>query len=184
MIDTIHHADIFDLCAVVPDASADMILCDLPYDITQNRWDNLIPFEPMWGAFKRVVKPGAAIVLTASQPFTSLLVCSNLKAFRYEWIWRKSQGSNFLNANKMPLKQHESVLVFCDKLPVYYPQMTKGDPYQSARNGRSDNYGYFKPIRTINLTGDRYPVSVIHFKNENQSEKVHPTQKTLHFSDT
>lgn len=172
----VYQMDIFDLCAAIPRASVDMILCDLPYATTQNEWDALIPFAPMWTAFKRLIVPGAAIVLTASQPFTSTLVCSNLAMFRYEWIWRKSQATGFLDANRKPMKQHESVLVFCDGRAPYYPQMSAGEPYRAIRNGKTTNYGKFDRVGTVNESGDRYPKTVIDFDVENGD---HPTQKPV-----
>lgn len=178
LVNAVHHADIFDLCERVYRAGlrVDMIAADLPYATTQNEWDVLIPFEPMWAAFRRIVNPGAAIVLTASQPFTSLLVCSNLKMFRYEWIWRKDQSTGFLDANRKPMKQHESVLVFCDSRAPYYPQMGKGEPYRAIRNGRTSNYGKFDRVGTVNESGDRYPKSIIEFNVDNG---LHPTQKPV-----
>lgn len=172
---SIYCMDLFDLCAALPRQSVDLILADLPYQTTQNIWDVLIPFDPMWKAFTRITKPGAPIVLTASQPFTSQLVVSNMKLFRYEWIWRKSQATGFLDANRKPMKQHESILVFCDGRAPYYPQMSKGEPYKSIGNGRTTNYGKFDRVGTVNESGDRYPKTVIDFDVENG---LHPTQKS------
>ena len=106
----------------IPDKSIDAIICDLPYQITKLKWDVIIPFEPLWEQYKRIIKDNGAIVLTASQPFTSALVMSNIKMFKYEWIWVKNSGSGFLNASKMPMKKHENILVFYKKLPTYNPQ--------------------------------------------------------------
>lgn len=177
-LNSVNCTDLFALCDGLPDASVDMILCDLPYAVTQNGWDELIPFAPMWTAFKRVIKPRGAIVLTASQPFTSALVMSNPSMFRYEWIWNKSQGSGFLDANRKPLKAHESVLVFAEERPVYYPQMTFGQPYISKRRNaltNSKNYGKFGLVDTIS-NGERFPVSSLYFPNERTE---HPTQKPV-----
>src|SRR5688572_1390419 len=132
-VDRIYHTDLLALCAAMPDQSVDMILCDLPYGTTACAWDTVIPFDPMWAGFKRIIKPRGAIVLTASQPFTSALVMSNIRWFRCEWIWRKSQGTGYLNANRQPMKNHESAIVFAAGAHNYYPQMRKGAAYRATR---------------------------------------------------
>jgi DNA modification methylase len=170
----------------IPDGSVDMILCDPPYGTTACKWDSIIPLEPMWEQLKRVIKPKGAIVMTASQPFTSILVCSNMKMFKYQWVWEKSKASNFLLARKQPLKAHEDVLVFSESTPVYYPQKTKGDPFAGA--GRSKKGSNSDVVNNVpNPTfrndnhGDRFPRSVQYFKTA-ESEKtgaLHPTQKPV-----
>ena len=178
-LDTVHHADIFDLCERVYRAGVlvDMILCDLPYGTTQCAWDTVIPFEPMWKWFKRIVKPNGAIVLTASQPFTSALVMSNPKMFRYEWIWVKSQGSNFLDVNRKPMKNHESVLVFGSSPPSYFPQMEHGSAYRTTTNSKTKAYGKLRMVETVN-TGTRFPKTVLHFSTESD-RGMHTTQKPV-----
>lgn len=179
---TVYHTDLLTLCGELArrGMQADCILMDLPYSTTQNEWDELIPFPDLWRGLRRIVKPGGAIVLTASQPFTSKLVCSNLAMFRYEWIWRKSQSTGFLDANRKPMKQHESVLVFCDQDAPYYPQMQAGTPYRVLPNGKSNgkasNYGKFERVATVNESGERYPKTVIDFDIE---VGMHPTQKPV-----
>lgn len=175
---TITCADIFDLCAQVEPQSVDMILCDLPYGTTACTWDSVIPFAPMWDAFKRLIKPRGAIVLTASQPFTSLLVCSNLAWFRYEWIWEKTMGTGFLNAPIMPLKTHDNVLTFYGTSGSFNPVLGVGVPYR-AKTGIQPR----DTIRDKNIagvlrqnTGTRHPRSVIIFENETG---LHPTQKPV-----
>lgn len=171
------HTDLLTLCASIPRASIDMILCDLPYGTTACSWDEIIPLEPMWAQFKRVIKPRGAIVLTASQPFTSKLVSSNYEMFRCEWIWQKSKGSGYLNANRLPLKSHEVCLVFAFGLHNYYPQMKTGKPYR-ATSGAAGGYVQDQTVAgylTIN-NGDRYPTSVIDFDIETG---LHPTQKPV-----
>ena len=170
----------------IPDHSIDMVLADHPYGTTACTWDSIIPLEPMWEQLKRIIKPNGAIVITASQPFTSVLVCSNLKWFRYQWVWEKSKASNFLLARKQPLKAHEDVLVFSESAPAYYPQKTKGDPFAGA--GRSKKGSNSDVVNNVpNPTfrndnhGDRFPRSVQYFKTA-ESEKVgalHPTQKPV-----
>lgn len=121
-LNKVHHGDCLELMKKIPDESVDMILCDLPYGTTANKWDTIIPFEQLWKEYERIIKNNGAIVLTASQPFTSALVMSNPKMFRYEIVYEKTKGSGFQLANKMPLKSHENVLLFYKKLPTYNPQ--------------------------------------------------------------
>lgn len=126
---TLKRGDCLELMARIPDKSVDLILCDLPYGTTACKWDTVIPFDELWWQYNRIIKPGAAIVLTSSQPFTTALISSNLKGFCYSWIWNKRFGANFAQAKRQPLKVHEDVLVFSDsgKMPTYYPEMTKRD---------------------------------------------------------
>ena len=137
MVTKLIEGDCLERMAEIPDGSVDMVLCDLPYGTTACKWDSVIPFEPLWEHYKRVCKKNAAIALTASQPFTSALVMSNILAFRHEWIWEKSKCSNFLLARKQPLKAHESALIFCFGSPPYYPQKTTGKPYTGEKRGLS-----------------------------------------------
>lgn len=174
-VNRVYQVDALTLLRAMPDKSVDAIITDLPYQTTQNIWDEIIPFVPMWVETKRVLRQGGVFVTTASQPFTSKLVCSNLPMFRYEWIWVKSQATGFLDAPRKPMKQHESILVFSEQRAPYYPQMTKGAPYVSGMNGGSTNYGYFKRVQTVN-DGERYPKSVIEFNIE---KGLHPTQKPI-----
>jgi site-specific DNA-methyltransferase (adenine-specific) len=170
----------------IQSGSVDMILADVPYGTTACKWDSIIPLEPMWEQLKRVIKPNGAIVMTASQPFTSVLVCSNLKWFRYQWVWEKSKASNFLLARKQPLKAHEDVLVFSESAPAYYPQKTKGDPFAGAgraKKGSNSDVVNNVPNPTFrnDNSGDRFPRSVQYFKTA-ESEKtgaLHPTQKPV-----
>ena len=118
------NGDCLEVMKSIPDKSVDMVLCDLPYGTTACKWDNVIPFEPMWEQYDRITKKNAAILLFSAQPFTTDLICSNRKNFRYEIIWQKTQASGFLNANKMPLRAHENILVFYKNLPTYNPIKT------------------------------------------------------------
>jgi site-specific DNA-methyltransferase (adenine-specific) len=167
----------------IPDKSVDMILCDLPYGTTQNKWDCVIPFAPMWEQYKRVAKESAAIVLTATQPFTTSLVRSNPSEFRYSLVWDKKNTTGFLNAKRQPLRRHEDVLVFYKKQPTYNPQMEeRGSPRSKGsynkRAGNGDGcYGKFKNLASFNNV--YYPTSVVEFSNAHQSAKVHPTQKPV-----
>jgi hypothetical protein len=170
----------------IPDKSIDMILCDLPYGTTQCKWDSIIPFELLWGQYRRVIKPNGAIVLTAMQPFTSALVMSNPKMFKYDWTWKKPRGTGHLNAKRQPMRDKEDVLVFSDGVPVYNPQYSKGGPYSKMKGGRTtrdstaDCYGSFyngAEYRNDNK-GFRYPKQVIEF-GVVERNTLHPTQKPV-----
>ena len=176
MINTVMHGDCLELMKDIPDSSIDMILCDLPYGTTACKWDVIIPFDLLWAQYKRIVKPNAAIVLTASQPFTSQLVMSNPKWFRYEWIWEKSNGTGFLSASKMPLKIHENILIFSEFSAKYEPIKTPGKPYSAKRRGGCELYGQ-KRISSIS-DGWRFPNTLIRFTNP-RHESTHPTQKPV-----
>jgi site-specific DNA-methyltransferase (adenine-specific) len=171
------HGDCLELMTTIPDGSVDMILCDLPYGTTQNKWDSVIPFEKLWSQYKRVIKKNGAIVLTAQTPFDKVLGVSNLAWLKYEWIWKKRSGTGHLNSKKMPMKNHENILVFYKDAPTYNPQMTKGKPYDVVYSTHSQNYGKQKDnIRTINI-GERYPLSIQEFNYD--KDKIHPTQKPV-----
>lgn len=165
----------------LPTSSVDMVLCDLPYGTTQCKWDAVIPFEPLWAQLSRVIKDHGAIVLTASQPFTSALVMSNPKMFRYSWVWEKSKATGYLNAKKRPLVAHEDVLVFSKNPIGYNPQMWQGEPYNKGEALRpTDVYGSQKAVLVENKDGMRYPRSVQYFKTaESEGRVIHPTQKPL-----
>jgi site-specific DNA-methyltransferase (adenine-specific) len=161
-----------------------MILTDLPYGSTKNnKWDTIIPFEPLWKQYERVIKLNGAIVLFAQPPFDKILACSNLSLFRYEWIWEKTQATGFLNAKRMPLKAHENILVFYKKLPTYNPQMTHDHPRKisTAKHKRNSkkttNYGTHE-LTTYDSTS-RYPRDVIKFKKDIQQSALQPTQKPV-----
>lgn len=177
--------DCLELMKQIPDGSVDMILCDLPYGTTNIRgWDKVINSDELWRQYKRIIKTDGSIVLFGSQPFTSFLITSNPEMFRYEWIWDKTKGSNFLNANCQPMKIHENILVF-SKLPaspnkkgtaLYNPQKTGDTEYTSVLGAKSDmfNGGKVKPVSTT-LKG-RHPKSILTYKKDG---KVHPTQKPV-----
>ena len=135
--------DCLDVMPTLQAASVDLVLCDLPYGTTQNKWDSVIPLEPLWAEYARVCK--GAVVLTSSQPFTSALVMSNLQAFKYEWMWHKSNATGHLNAKKMPMSQHESILVFAEGKVLYNPQFfQKNKPRAAQRSVKSKgSYGDF-----------------------------------------
>jgi len=171
--------DCLDKLTEISDASVDMILTDLPYGTTACSWDSIIPLDKLWEQYNRVVKENAAMVFTASQPFTTILASSNIKNFRYEWIWQKPQGTNPMNAKIMPLKSHENILVFYKTKPTYNPQMTKGTPYGGFKSETStigEVYGRAKSVHRDNPEGTRYPKTILSFKQE---KGLHPTQKPI-----
>lgn len=168
--------DCLELMENIPDKSIDMILCDLPYGTTKNKWDSVIDLESLWGGYRRIIKDNGTIVLFAQTPFDKVLGNSNLKMLKYEWIWEKHMATGHLNAKKMPMKAHENILVFYKKLPIYNPQFTEGKPYIVNRGNDSSNYGKQRATTTIN-NGFRYPRDVIKFKHD--KEKLHPTQKPV-----
>jgi site-specific DNA-methyltransferase (adenine-specific) len=174
----LYHGDCLDIMPIkIPDKSIDMILCDLPYGTTQNKWDTVIPLEPLWEQYERTIKPNGVIALTAQTPFDKVLGVSNLKILRYEWIWEKTRKTGFLNAKKMPLKKHENVLVFYKKPPKYNPQgITKLDkPIFNRGIASSTNYG--KANKESWRIFTNYPHDII--KVDSVGKTIHPTQKPV-----
>ena len=176
------HGDCIEKMKDIPDNSIDMVLCDPPYGTTACKWDSIIPLEPMWEQLKRVIKPNGAIVMTASQPFTTTLIASNMKMFKYCWVWEKTMASNFALAKKQPFKKHEDICVFYQKQPVYNPQMESGKSYTDRRStgARNASVGIDAGVKRVPIenTGTRYPSSVQKFSNGNNGN-VHPTQKPV-----
>lgn len=174
-------ADCSQIMKQLPDNSIDMVLCDLPYGTTQNKWDSVIPLDQLWKEYKRIVKPNGAIVLTSQGIFTANLIVSNPKMFKYKWVWEKSKSTNFLNAKKQPLRKHEDVCVFYSKQPVYNPQMVEGEPYDKGmrKDQLSGSYGDFHSVH-VQSDGMRYPTDIVYFKtSESEGEVIHPTQKPV-----
>jgi len=176
--------------SALPEGCVDMVFCDLPYGTTQNEWDTLIPFDKLWEQYYRIVKENGAIVLTAQPPFDKILACSNLKDFRYEWVWEKNKATGHLNAKKMPMKAHENILVFYRKLPTYNPQKTTGHkPFGAVKPkdnipepDKKRNYNHVtKTFGNDGTTTDRYPRDVQRFPviNNDNPLKFHPTQKPV-----
>jgi site-specific DNA-methyltransferase (adenine-specific) len=165
-------------------ASVDLILCDLPYGTTACKWDSVIPFEPLWAQYRRIAKPNGAIVLTASQPFTTALIGSNMRDFRYSWVWDKVRGSNFQNARRQPMKSHEDICVFYRAQPTYNPQFWYGKPYATKERERSREVeglsgGSAANIcaATVSEDGRRYPLSIV--RHSRDGDRIHPTQKPV-----
>lgn len=165
----------------IPDGSVDMVLADPPYGTTACKWDSIINLELMWKHLKRIIKSNGAIVMTASQPFTSILIFSNIKMFKYCWVWEKNFSTNFLHAKRQPLRKHEDVVVFYSKSGKYYPQKTQGHiPTNSARGASNGNLWYGENRRNYK-GGDttRYPTSVLTINAEDPKNRSHPTQKPV-----
>jgi len=179
----IYLGDCLELMKYIPDKSIDMILCDLPYGTTLNKWDSIIPLDLLWHEYERIIKDRGMICLTASEPFTSQLISSNYKLFKYDLIWDKKSTTGFLNAKRRPLRRHEQVLCFYKKLPIYNPIMEiRGKPRNKGsynkRKGDGDScYGKFENIESFNNT--YYPTSILEFSNANQKDKLHTTQKPV-----
>ena len=182
------HADCFDVFPYIEDKSVNLILCDLPYGTTACKWDSVLPFDKLWKEYERIITDNGAIVLTASQPFTSALVMSNPKMFKYEWIWKKTRYSGNLNATRMPLKAHENILVFAKGKSPYYPIKTDAPEHLIDKRKNvnpsivKDGGAYNGSKGFVNIRkkddGTRYPTTVQEFKNPNNNS-LHPTQKPL-----
>ena len=180
MTETLLQGDCLELLGEIKDRSIDMILADLPYGTTRrNKWDKVIPFDPLWDQYMRIIKDHGVIALFGDEPFASELRLSNKKYYRYDWIWVKSRPTGFLNANRMPMKNTETISIFYKHLPMYNPQMNPGKPYvhRGSKSEPTTNYGKFKSdVKTIN-SGTRYPLKTIRFSSPIRT--VHPTQKPV-----
>lgn len=165
----------------IADGSIDLILADLPYGITANLWDTVIPTDKLWKEYERIIKEHGCIVLFGQEPFSSKLRLSNSKLYRYDWIWVKTQAGGFLNAHKMPLRTHEKISVFYKRLPKYNPQMRKGFKKYSCKNYTNSTNYKLKSTRPVGISksnGERYPVDVITFSKDG-ANRLHPTQKPV-----
>ncbi len=176
-------ADCLLAMRAIKTGSVDMVLCDLPYGTTQNKWDSVIDLTALWSEYERVLKPDGVVVLTAQGIFTAKLILSNERLFKYKIVWEKSKSTNFLNAKKQPLRKHEDICIFYNKQPTYNPQMSNGRPYDKGirKDQLSGSYGDFLPHH-VRSDGDRYPNDVIYFKTaESEAERTvwHPTQKPV-----
>ena len=184
-LNKIYNEDCLEGMKKIPNGSIDMILCDLPYGTTACKWDTIIPFKPLWEQYERVIKDNGAIVLTASQPFTSALIMSNIKMYRYNWVYEKNKSSNFMLAKKQPLKNFEDVCVFYKKQPTYIPQMewvgvkdkrkkiNQKKRYSELHGSEITSYSHSRD------NGWRYPKAVKLFNNADTRNVVHPTQKPV-----
>lgn len=193
-INKVFEDDCLKVMPNIPDKSVDMILCDLPYGTTQNKWDSVIDLDQLWKQYMRIIKDNGAIVLTAQGLFTAKLILSNQNWFKYKIVWIKSKSTNFLNAKKQPLRKHEDICVFYKQQPTYNPQMTKGESYDKGirKNQYTGSYGDFKP-RHVHSNGMRYPNDVLFMDDnempiedflyvktaESEGPVFHPTQKPI-----
>ena len=178
MID-LRKGDCLELMKDLPDKSIDAIIADLPYGITRAKWDSILDLDLLWEQYERIIKPNGVTVLFGSQPFTTTLINSNIKAFKYSLVWDKKMKVGMMNCKRMPLRQHEDIVVFYKKQPTYNPQMTKGKMRNKkiAPTKDFEVYGQITPIDNFN--DDYYPSSILEFSNANQKAKSHPTQKPV-----
>ena len=183
----LYNGDCLEIMKTIKDHSVDMVLCDLPYGTTQNKWDSVIPFELLWQQYNRIIKSNGVIALFGSEPFTSKLICSNINTFKYNWIWQKNKCTGFLNAKKQPLNDNETISIFYKKQCTYNPQMTKakkkytrGLVIRDKEKGiqQSDNYGEQKSFYQVD-NGLRYPKRIQYFNNNDTQNQLHPTQKPV-----
>lgn len=191
-VNKVVQGDCLEVMKSIPDKSIDMILCDLPYGTTQNKWDSVIDLRRLWAEYERIIKDNGAIVLTAQGVFSAKLILSNEKLFKYKITWIKSKSTNFLNAKKQPLRKHEDICIFYKKQPTYNPQMTKGEAYDKGirKDQYTGSYGDFKP-RHVKSNGDRYPNDIVFYEEqviddfvyiktaESEGTVYHPTQKPI-----
>ncbi|SDX36647.1 site-specific DNA-methyltransferase (adenine-specific)/modification methylase [Hydrobacter penzbergensis] len=179
----IYQGDCLRVMKKVEDQSVDMILCDLPYGTTQNKWDSVIPLDKLWAEYKRIIKPKGVIALTSQGVFTAKLILSNEAWFRYKFVWVKSKPTNFLNARRQPLRQHEDICIFYGSQPDYNPIMSPGEPYnKGVRKAQyTGSYGDFKPVQ-VKSDGERFPTDTLYCKtaeSESGGRVWHPTQKPV-----
>ena len=191
-INKLIQGDCLDIMENFPSHSIDMILCDLPYGTTQNKWDSVIDLSKLWEQYARIIKKNGAIVLTAQGLFTAKLILSNEKIFKYKMVWIKSKPTNFLNAKKQPLRKHEDICVFYKKQPTYNPQMGKGEPYDKGirKDQYTGSYGNFNPSH-VRSNGERYPTDILLYEEHDRDDYIyaktaesegtvfHPTQKPV-----
>ena len=177
----IYQGDCLEVMKNIPDKSVDMILCDLPYGTTQCKWDSIIPFNSLWEHYNRIIKNNGAIMLFGSEPFSTILRMSNIKNYRYDWIWRKTKAQGFLNCKKMPLKDYENICVFYKKQPIYNPQGLKFGSFNNFRkskiNKNEDVYGKERKFPTS--IASNYPKQIIKFSNKSGKGNLHPVQKPV-----
>lgn len=189
---TVIQGDCLEVMQNFPDKSINMILCDLPYGTTQNKWDSIIDLNKLWEQYERIITDNGCIALTSQGIFTAKLILSNEKLFKYKTVWIKSKATNFLNAKKQPLRKHEDICIFYKNQPTYNPQMTNGEAYDKGirKDQFTGSYGDFKP-RHVKSNGERYPSDVVNFEEQNiddfvyiktaesEGKVLHPTQKPI-----
>lgn len=179
----LHNGDCLELMKDIPDKSVDMILCDLPYGTTQNKWDSIIPYDKLWEQYNRIIKNNGCIALFCDGMFMAELMMSNKKMWKYNLVWDKVLTSGFLNANRMPLRSHEEIAIFYEKQPTYNPQKTKGKPNHSKgtpKECQNNNYGEYDFVDNTKELGDmKHPKSIITIQKPHPSKMIHPTQKPV-----
>ena len=177
----LYKGDCLEIMRDIPDKSVDMILCDLPYGTTACKWDSVIPFEPLWEQYNRIIKDNGAIVLFGSEPFSSALRMSNIKDYKYDLKWQKDQGSDFMLAKKKPLKDYEDITVFYKKQPTYNPQMREGFKEWTKKDSGNNIIGHLdkqeKAQIKQSIGNKRYPISILKFNRIRNG--LHPTQKPV-----
>lgn len=174
--------DCLEQMKIIEDKSVNLILSDLPFGTTNNKWDIIIPFDKLWEQYLRIIKDDGNIVLHSQGLFTAKLILSQEKLFKYKIVWEKSKPTNFLNCKKQPLRKHEDICVFYNKKPKYFPQMGIGKPYDKGvrKDQLTGSYGEFKPNHVKNISGERYPLDVIYFKTaESEGAVLHSCQKPV-----
>lgn len=177
---SLHHADCFDAFPLIGDGTVDLVCADIPYGTTQCRWDSVLDLHQMWRELYRITKPSAAIVLFSAQPFTGVLVSSNLADWRTEWIWEKGNATGFLNSKKQPLRAHENIQVFYRQQPTYNPQKTSGHARKTSQRKTVNSECYGKALELTEYDStERYPRTVQFFSSDKQRNNWHPTQKPL-----
>ena len=179
----IYQGDCLDIMETLDDDSVDLVLCDLPYGTTQNKWDSVIPLDELWEQYCRIVRPRGVIALSSQGIFTARLILSNEAWFRYKFVWVKSKPTNFLNARRQPLRQHEDICIFYGNQPEYTPVMSRGEPYdKGTRKAQyTGSYGDFKPVQ-VKSDGERFPTDTLYCKtaeSEAGGRVWHPTQKPV-----
>lgn len=179
----IYQGDCLKIMKKLPSHSVDMILCDLPYGTTQNKWDSVIPLDELWAEYERIIKPKGVIALSSQGIFTARLILSREQWFRYKFVWVKSKPTNFLNARRQPLRQHEDICIFYKSQPDYRPVMSQGEPYnKGVRKAQyTGSYGDFRPVQ-VKSDGERYPTDTLYCKtaeSEAGGRVWHPTQKPV-----
>lgn len=178
-LNNIYNMDCLEGMAIIPNGVVDMILCNLPCGTTQNKWNSVIPLEPLWEQYRRIIKPNGAIVLTGQGLFTAKIITSNARLYRYSLEWEKTKAGGLMNAKRMPLQAHEDIMMFYNTLPTYNPQMEVGEPYikKAVTDGDGGNYGKVKRVGDVNVNdGTRYPRSVLTFSNDNHNS-IHSHSK-------
>ncbi len=180
-LNNVIQGDCLEVMKEMPSKSIDMILCDLPYGTTQNKWDSVISLDKLWDQYQRIIKDKGVIALTAQGIFTARIIMSNEKLFKYKIIWIKSKPTNFLNAKIQPLRKHEDICIFYKKQPTYHPQMSKGEAYDKGfrKDQYTGSYGEFKP-RHVKSRGERYPNDVIFYDQENPKDPVEPVETAIY----